>query len=84
MKILRIQIDVATLAGLTRILHEKKMVNSFQAFKIRLTWQSRKGIRRDRLYPRSRLNSHDLNAARFRRHSRAGGNPVRVSLFNQA
>ncbi len=32
------------------IFHEKEVVNPFQAFKIRLNANSKKGIRRDRLY----------------------------------
>ncbi len=36
--------------SLAPILHEKRVANSLQAFKIRLTCQSKKGIRRDRLY----------------------------------
>jgi hypothetical protein len=33
--------------SLGRILHEKKMAKTFQAFKIRLSNNSKKGIRRD-------------------------------------
>ena len=35
---------------LARIFHEKEMANPFQAYKIRLNANSKKGIRRDRLY----------------------------------
>jgi hypothetical protein len=35
---------------LAGILHEKKMAKTFQAFKIRLSDNSKKGIRRDKLY----------------------------------
>jgi len=67
--------------GIARILHEKKMAKTFQAFKIRLSDNSKKGIRRDRLYPRSRSNFQDLNTAR---HSRAGGNPEIKSGFRSS
>ena len=36
--------------SLARIFHEKEMANPFQAYKIRLNANSKKGIRRDRLY----------------------------------
>ena len=35
---------------LARILHEKEVANPFQAYKIRLNVNSKKGTRRDRLY----------------------------------
>ena len=35
---------------LARILHEKEVANPFQAYRIRLSNHSKKGIRRDRLY----------------------------------
>ena len=44
--------SASTLASihLTRILHEKEVANPFQAYKIRLNVNSKKGTRRDRLY----------------------------------
>ncbi len=36
--------------ALARILHEKEVANPFQAYKIRLNVNSKKGTRRDRLY----------------------------------
>ena len=39
-----------SISKLARILHEKEVANPFQAYKIRLNVNSKKGTRRDRLY----------------------------------
>ena len=56
-KLLEVELSEADLTSanlsnsdLTRIFHEKEMANPFQAYKIRLNANSKKGIRRDRLY----------------------------------
>ena len=48
--LLAIQLTGNIYVPLARIFHEKEMANPFQAYKIRLNANSKKGIRRDRLY----------------------------------